>query len=102
MDEKGFTELLHPIPVSAALHLENSAIAFDCMDWRHRRELFHAGHAIFDELKNLNVCTKTNEGKGAFYRFRHELVFVFEKGRVPHINNSGLGDSDRYGTNVWD
>ena len=39
---------------------------------------------------------------GTFYRSKHELVFVFKKGRAPHINNVGLGDSGRYRTNVWD
>ena len=28
---------------------------------------------------------------GAFYRSKHELVFVFKNGTAPHINNFGLG-----------
>jgi DNA modification methylase len=39
---------------------------------------------------------------GTFYRSKHELVFVFKKGRAPHTNNFGLGDTGRYRTNVWD
>lgn len=39
---------------------------------------------------------------GAFYRSKHELVFVFKNGTAPHINNFGLGQHDRYRTNVWD
>ncbi|WP_339764464.1 site-specific DNA-methyltransferase, partial [uncultured Hoeflea sp.] len=48
------------------------------------------------------VWNKTNGGMGSFYRFKHELVFVFKKGNAPHINNFGLGDAGRYRTNVWD
>jgi DNA modification methylase len=43
-----------------------------------------------------------NAGMGAFYRSKHELVFVFKKGRGVHINNFGLGEKGRYRTNVWD
>jgi hypothetical protein len=64
------------------------------------RELLNAGHAAFDELKNLCVCNKTNGGMGTFYRSKHELVFVFKKGRAPHTNNFGLGDTGRYRTGV--
>jgi DNA modification methylase len=39
---------------------------------------------------------------GSFYRSKHELVFVFKVGTVPHINTFGLGNSGRYRTNVWD
>ena len=39
---------------------------------------------------------------GAFYRSKHELVFVFKQGTVEHTNSFGLGDTGRYRTNVWD
>jgi DNA modification methylase len=39
---------------------------------------------------------------GAFYRSKHELVFVFKKGVAKHVNNFGLGENGRYRTNVWD
>lgn len=39
---------------------------------------------------------------GAFYRSKHELVFVFKKGTAPHTNSFGLGETGRYRTNVWD
>ena len=80
----------------------NGSIHYVCMDWRHMGALLAAGEAAFDELKNLCVWNKTNGGMGTFYRSKHELVFVFKKGTAPHINNFGLGDSDRYRTNVWD
>lgn len=39
---------------------------------------------------------------GAFYRSKHELVFVFKQGTAPHTNSFGLGETGRYRTNVWD
>ncbi len=102
MDEAAFTQFLTDSLGAAASKLKDGAIAFVCMDWRHMRELLTAGHAVFDELKNLCVWNKTNGGMGTFYRSKHELVFVFKKGRAPHVNNFGLGDSGRYRTNVWD
>jgi len=80
----------------------DGAIHFVCMDWRHMTELLAAGHAVYDELKNLIVWAKTNGGMGTFYRSQHELIFVFKKGRAAHINTFGLGETGRYRTNVWD
>jgi DNA modification methylase len=64
-------------------------------------EMLAAGHAIYDELKNLIVWAKDNGGMGTFYRSRHELIFVFKKGSAPHINSFELGQHGRYRTNVW-
>jgi DNA modification methylase len=102
MDEDAFTAFLTESLKAAASQMKDGAIAYVCMDWRHMRELLTAGHAAFNELKNLCVWNKTNGGMGTFYRSKHELVFVFKKGRAPHINNFGLGDTGRYRTNVWD
>jgi DNA modification methylase len=38
---------------------------------------------------------------GAFYRGRHELIFVFKRDRAPHRNNVQLGRYGRDRTNVW-
>lgn len=65
-------------------------------------EMLNAGKASFDELKNLVVWNKTNRGMGAFYRSKHELVFVFKHGVSAHTNSFGLGETGRYRTNVWD
>lgn len=82
--------------------MRDGAIAFVCMDWRHMGELLAAGETVFTELKNLVVWNKTNGGMGAFYRSKHELIFVFKQGRAPHTNTFGLGETGRYRTNVWD
>ncbi len=102
MTEDAFTAFLTESLKAAASKLKDGGIAYICMDWRHMRELLTAGHIVFDELKNLCVWNKTNGGMGTFYRSKHELVFVFKKGRAAHINNFGLGDTGRYRTNVWD
>ncbi|MBZ0164620.1 MAG: DNA methylase N-4, partial [Notoacmeibacter sp.] len=102
MDAGSFTAFLKQSLEAAASQLKDGAIAYVCMDWRHMRELLEAGHAVFDELKNLCVWNKTNGGMGSFYRSKHELIFVFKKGKGPHINNFGLGESGRHRTNVWD
>jgi DNA modification methylase len=82
--------------------MRDGAIAFVCMDWRHMGELLEAGQGAFTELKNLVVWNKSNGGMGAFYRSKHELIFVFKQGRAEHTNSFGLGQTGRYRTNVWD
>jgi DNA modification methylase len=66
------------------------------------REMLTAGSEAYTEMKNLCVWNKNNGGMGAFYRSKHELIFVYKSGTAPHINNFGLGEKGRYRTNVWD
>jgi DNA modification methylase len=80
---------------------EDGSIHFTCMDWAHLHELLEAGHAIYDELKNIICWTKTNGGMGSLYRSQHELIPVWKKGKAPHQNNVQLGKYGRYRTNVW-
>lgn len=102
MSESEFTRFLTDTLGNAASAMRDGAIAFVCMDWRHMGELLAAGSAVFTELKNLVVWNKTNGGMGAFYRSKHELVFVFKQGTAEHTNSFGLGETGRYRTNVWD
>lgn len=102
MSQVAFTQFLTETLGHAAKRCRDGAIAFVCMDWRHMSELLAAGREAFTELKNLCVWNKTNGGMGAFYRSKHELVFVFKVGTAPHTNSFGLGDTGRYRTNVWD
>lgn len=102
MSDVKFTAFLVETLGPAARACRDGAIAFVCMDWRHIGELLAAGRQVFTELKNLCVWNKTNGGMGAFYRSKHELVFVWKVGTAPHVNNFGLGDRGRYRTNVWD
>lgn len=102
MSEDEFTEFLRTTLGNASNLMRDGAIAYVCMDWRHIGEMLAAGKAAFTELKNLVVWNKSNGGMGAFYRSKHELVFVFKKGTAPHTNSFGLGEHGRYRTNVWD
>lgn len=102
MTSAQFTSFLTTTLGNAAAVSKDGAIAFVCMDWRHMRELLDAGDAVFSELKNLCVWNKTNGGMGSFYRSKHELIFVFKIGTLPHTNSFGLGETGRYRTNVWD
>jgi DNA modification methylase len=104
MSDTEFTRFLAATLGNMSRVMRDGAIAFVCMDWRHMGELLAAGSEAFTELKNLVVWNKTNGGMGAFYRSKHELVFVFvfKHGRAEHTNTFGLGDTGRYRTNVWD
>lgn len=102
MSQSQFTTFLADTLGNAASVMRDGAIAFVCMDWRHMGELLAAGQQCFTELKNLVVWNKTNGGMGAFYRSKHELVFVFKQGTAEHTNSFGLGETGRYRTNVWD
>lgn len=102
MDEAEFRLFLQGTLQNMSDFSVAGSIHFVCMDWRHMRELLAAGDAVYDELKNLVVWNKDNGGMGAFYRSKHELVFVFKKGGAAHINNFELGQHGRYRTNVWD
>jgi DNA modification methylase len=102
MDEAQFRACLEEVLRNLRDFSVEGSIHYVCMDWRHIRELLAAGDAVYDELKNLVVWNKDNGGMGAFYRSKHELVFVFKKGGASHINNFELGQHGRYRTNVWD
>lgn len=101
MSPEAFTAFLQASLGPMARACRDGAIAYVCMDWRHIGELLNAGRQVFTELKNLCVWNKTNAGMGAFYRSKHELVFVWKVGQAAHTNTFGLGDTGRYRTNVW-
>ena len=102
MSRSQFTGFLGETLGNLGRVMRDGAIAFVCMDWRHMGEVLAAGDAAFTELKNLVVWNKTNGGMGAFYRSKHELIFVFKQGTAEHTNSFGLGETGRYRTNVWD
>jgi DNA modification methylase len=102
MSQSQFTVFLTDTLGNMARVMRDGAIAYVCMDWRHMGELLAAGETSFTELKNLVVWNKTNGGMGAFYRSKHELIFVFKQGTATHTNTFGLGDTGRYRTNIWD
>ena len=96
-----FTAFLAMVFVQMVKVSRRGAIHFQCIDWRHAKEMIAAGEVAYSELKNICVWAKTNGGMGSLYRSAHELVFVWKVGREPHINNVELGNHGRYRTNVW-
>lgn len=102
MSPSEFTDFLSKVMTNLAAHSVDGSIHYQCMDWRHMREMLDAGERVYDSLRNLVVWNKDNGGMGSFYRSKHELIFVFRKGNAPHINNFALGQHGRYRTNVWD
>jgi DNA modification methylase len=101
MTKKEFTDFLTQMANNLILFSKNGSIHYLCMDWRHITELTEACVG-YSELKNLCIWNKDNGGMGAFYRSKHELVFVYKNGTEKHINNFELGQFGRYRTNVWD
>lgn len=101
MTESEFTAFLGKSFSLVEEFSEDGAIIMSFMDWRHQREILAAAEPIFGPIKQLCVWAKDNGGMGTFYRSQHELVYVFKKGKAPHINNFGLGENGRYRTNVW-
>ena len=101
LSEAQFTAFLTQACTLFARHSIDGALHFVFMDWRHLAELLAAGRSAYTELKNVCVWIKNHTGMGAFYRSRHELVFVFKQGRARHRNNIQLGRFGRDRTNVW-
>ena len=90
-------ELFWP-PLSSFRHA--STRLFDQRDLR----LLDQAFAEFTDDPTFDgeaVWIKNHTGMGAFYRSRHELVFVFKHGHAPHRNNVQLGKYGRDRTNVW-
>lgn len=101
MSTAAFTEFLRTTFTHLIAFSLDGSIHFQCMDWRHMREILAAADGRY-ELKNLCVWNKDNGGMGGLYRSKHELVFVFKSGRGQHRNNVELGRHGRNRTNVWD
>jgi DNA modification methylase len=97
MSRAEFTAFLRQIFRNCAQFSKDGSIHYQCIDWRHLREILDAADGVYSEFKQLVVWAKPSGGQGSFLRSRHELVLVFKSGRARHINNIGL---KRYRTNV--
>jgi DNA modification methylase len=102
MNSSQFYEFLSAFIDFALKYSCDGSIHFVFIDWRHLPELLSAALPLYAEWKNLLVWNKSNAGQGSFYRSKHELIGVFKKGTVPHINNFGLGGEGRHRANVID
>jgi DNA modification methylase len=101
MSRPEFIDFLKAVLTPMAQASQDGALHFICMDWHELHSLLEAGHAIYDELKNIICWAKTNGGMGSLYRSQHEFVTLWKRGNAPHINNVELGRHGRYRTNVW-
>jgi DNA modification methylase len=102
MDEAEFRAFLkQTLGVSSSVS-RDAAVHFVCMDWRHMDDVSAVGKAVYGDLLNVCVWNKSNAGMGSLYRSKHELVFVFRIGHMPHLNAVELGKHGRNRTNVWD
>jgi DNA modification methylase len=101
MSNVEFTYFLTTALSSASASVAPGAVIYACMDWRHMEEILAAARASNLELLNLCVWVKPNGRLGSFYKSRHELIFVFKRGKDPHQNNIQLGKFGRNRTNVW-
>jgi len=79
----------------------DGSIHYHCADWRHQRAMLSAGEAVYPRLCDLVVWHKNNASAGSCYRSQHELIYVWQVGNGPPINNVASGDASRYRTNVW-
>jgi DNA modification methylase len=101
MSRAQFTDFLLSAVSAIRLHMDDSAVYFMCMDWRHMAEVIAAIERSECEIINLCVWAKANGGMGSLYRSAHELVFVFRARGSKHLNNVQLGCFGRNRTNVW-
>ena len=101
MSEEAFTAFLAVIFGNLSAFTLDGSLHLHFMDWRHMGEMMAAGHAVYDELKNVCVWAKDNAGMGALWRSQHELCFVWKKGTAGHVNNVELGRHGRNRSNLW-
>ena len=100
MSASEFTAFLRVMFRNCARFSKAGSIHYQCMDWRHIREILDAADGVYTEFKQLLVWNKVGSaGMGTFYRSQHELIFAFKSGRGRHINNFGL---KKFRSNVWD
>ena len=101
LSSDAFTAFLRKCFRLAAQHSVEGSLHYFFMDWRHLREILDAGNAVYGNLRNLIVWSKTNAGQGSLYRSQHELIFLFRNGDAQHLNNIELGKHGRNRTNIW-
>ncbi|MEY9417771.1 hypothetical protein ABIF69_004213 [Bradyrhizobium japonicum] len=68
MSSAEFTAFLRTVFGHLATYSTDGSVHFQCMDWRHLREMLAAGSAAYTDLKNLCVWVKNNGGMGSLYR----------------------------------
>jgi DNA modification methylase len=82
-------------------HLQDGGVLATFIDWRGYATANAAATTLGLTPLNLIVWRKTNAGMGSLYRSQHELLPLFKKGTVTHINNVQPGRRGRWRSNVW-
>jgi DNA modification methylase len=100
MTREEFTSFLQAAFENLAGHTMNGSLHYQFMDHAHIEEMVVAGAQAYTKRLNVLVWAKSNGGMGAFYRSRHELIFLYKNGSASHVNNIQLGKDGRYRTNV--
>ena len=86
---------------AAADCLMDGGLLATTIDWRSVDAVIAAGKSLGLNLLNMIVWVKSNAGQGSLWRSQHELLPVFKKGQLSHVNNVELGRHGRWRTNVW-
>ena len=102
MTEAEFRGFLAETLGACAAVSRDGAVHFVCMDWRHIDDVSAVGRDVYGQLLNICVWNKSNAGMESLYRSKHEMVFVYRVGTMPHLNMVELGKHGRNRTNVWD
>lgn len=82
MSEAEFIEFLATFLERMTAHMVDGSITAAAMDFRHMYELQTAARRVGLSLLNMCVWNKSNGGMGSLYRSKHELIFIFKKGRA--------------------
>jgi DNA modification methylase len=82
-------------------YLCDGGVCGSFIDWRGFPTVYSAATKLGLVPLNLIVWAKSNAGMGSLYRSQHELLPLFKKGTVPHVNNVELGKRGRWRSNVW-
>jgi DNA modification methylase len=82
-------------------YLREGGVFGTFIDWRGNPIVHAAATRLSLTPLNLIVWAKTNGGMGSLYRSQHELLPLFKKGSVPHVNNIALGKRGRWRSNLW-
>jgi DNA modification methylase len=88
--------------MSAAIpHVCDGGLFGTFIDWRGYAAVLAGAEELGLSALNLIVWGKTNAGMGSLFRSQHELLPLFKKGKVPHVNNVELGKHGRWRSNLW-
>ncbi len=101
MSDDEFKLFLNDSVKIMSANMQEGALLYLFMDWRHIEVLLAVGRKLGLTLKNICVWNKTTPGQGSFYRSAHELIAVFAKPGAATTNNVQLGRFGRSRTNVW-